>query len=1644
MHSKFTLTWGAGARGVGVCRVVAGLFVALAMGACDGAVNALPDGFAPGDDDDTGLPWDPDGPDDVAGYPVSVDEAAMRAVVRDGDVTVTVPLTLSRGTTATGRVTLTVVRLSASGDTTDVSRSTTFDFAKNSEPKLTLSVAGVNDAKGTASYVIAYDVKTNVEGAVAARGTRSLFDIVEKTRTLALGNDKLFAGGVTLLRLIVSDPKTGKPRANTTVAVTLVAGDREEQLFSGITDDFGFINPNVATPDDLSGSATLKIQIADGGDTILQPVSIVREAKVLLTTDKPLYQPGQTMHLRVLALKRPALRPAAGAQARFEVLDGKGNKVFKREVTLNDYGVAGATFAIASVVNTGKYTVRAVVDDTTTEKTVTVDRYVLPKFNVVTTAERPYYKPGDLLRATVDARYFFGKPVADATVTVAAYRSDVEVEKFNEVSGKTNAEGLYTFSFELPTFFAGTPLDQGNASVLLEVKVVDPAGQTFTNVKTITVAGADLVALMFSEQAEIVPGIANRFFISVTDPIGNPIVGAGFTVGVDGLEVASGSTDAFGLADFTYAPPGTQFVAALSAVGAGGASVERETSFSAGTAGVEAILLRTDKAIYKVGESIDARILASGGRTGRVFVDVIRAGQTAAMLALDLEAGEAQTTIDVSADLAGPITLFAYQIGESGNLIRASRLIFVRGANDLALSATLDKSIYKPAEEAKIDFEVKGPDGSGVQSALGVYIVDEAVYALTENRPGLEKLFFLIEGEIAEPRIQVQGFSNSDYVNPSDDTERDERAGEVLAASAEPLAGYPLNVDTYAGLEQSAVSTLTARVKADVTAMIDLLGVYAKQGVLTYENADVLVPGYLADYTDPFGRRYRVAVESASYQLVVESDGADETRGTTDDLKVTDSLYRAFYDSEWDDDDAFPGDGGGFDDDDFAADDDDATEAPGNDDDSNGGGDAGPRVRKFFPETLLAEPAIITDESGKATLTVPLADSITTWRMSALASSSTGAIGSMEKGITVFQDFFVDLDLPSAITRNDTFSVPVAVFNYLETPQDVTLTLKQEPWFALDDAAVKAVSLAPGAVASVSFKVRALEVGTHAFQVTGEAQGGADAVRRNVRVTPDGDPVIANFSGALDGKIDHEVSFPAGVVPGANELVLKIYPGLLSQAVDGLDAILRYPDGCFEQTSSTSYPNALVLNYLRTTGQVNPEVEAKALEFIALGYQRLVTFEVAGGGFEWFGNDPAHTILTAYGLQFSDTRKVYDIDDAVITRTQAWLASKQKPAGSWVPDAGGIAEGAINNFQSSALRNTAYVVWALLESGYADTAVIESGLTYLRQNQSGTIDTYTRALLANAFVAADPTSADADAALAKLDEAKQTDDKGRVYWTSEEPSETFSTGGGLTLETTALAAYAMLRASAYTDVATSAIDYLAGSKDSFGNWETTQGTIYALKAMIEAASLRGGDEGGTVKIKVNGNTVADLTIAADEADIVRLFDLTGEADAAVNTVTLEESGDGRFFYQLVATHYVPWATGGAPAESDVLAIDVAYDRTSLAVDETALATVTITNRVEAEARMVLVDLGIPAGFSLVAEDLEAYTGTLIQRYEVAPRQLIVYLYGVPASGVVTFSYRVRADMPLKSTAPRSAAYPYYTPEERAETAPVEFVVSAGN
>jgi alpha-2-macroglobulin-like protein len=583
-----------------------------------------------------------------------------------------------------------------------------------------------------------------------------------------------------------------------------------------------------------------------------------------------------------------------------------------------------------------------------------------------------------------------------------------------------------------------------------------------------------------------------------------------------------------------------------------------------------------------------------------------------------------------------------------------------------------------------------------------------------------------------------------------------------------------------------------------------------------------------------------------------------------------------------------------------------------------------------------------------------------------------------------------------------------------------------------------------GRVGGSQFTLEAKRIGKFKLTLQAEMDGPskrADIVVREIEVVPNGRSQTVAFNGRLEASVQHTVSFPPNAIPDAGKIFVRLYPGPLSQVIEGMDAILRMPYGCFEQTSSATYPNVLALDYMKRTKKGTPEIHAKAEGFIATGYQRLLTFEVHGGGFSWFGQAPANKILTSYGLmEFGDMAKVHDIDPKVIQRTQQWLAGQQQPDGSWKRDTGFINEGATDRYNADPLRITAYIAWALESTGYQGPEV-ERARQFISNHRSGTPDAYTLAVLAN-FAADYKKDRELTRQAVQQLLAARTEKDDQAWWSAEETG-VYGRGASAAVETTGLAVQALLKSGEAPAVALKALNYIAAKKDASGTWGTTQATIMALRALLLSTEKGGADARGTVEITLNGKPVERLTLTPENNDLFHQFVLKG-VDRGANDVGIHFDGQGGLAYQVAGQYFVPWTPN---ATGEPLSIDVTYDRTRLSQGDIATAVATVKSHLSKTANMVMVDLGIPPGFDLLSEDLDDYrtrnagrkSGRL-QKLNLTATQAILYFDSIAPGDTLTLRYRLRAKYPIRARTFQSRVYEYYDPEVSSVARPAQLEV----
>ncbi len=426
--------------------------------------------------------------------------------------------------------------------------------------------------------------------------------------------------------------------------------------------------------------------------------------------------------------------------------------------------------------------------------------------------------------------------------------------------------------------------------------------------------------------------------------------------------------------------------------------------------------------------------------------------------------------------------------------------------------------------------------------------------------------------------------------------------------------------------------------------------------------------------------------------------------------------------------------------------------------------------------------------------------------------------------------------------------------------------------------------------------------------------------------------------------------------------------------------------------------------------------------------------------------------------------RVHPVDETLIDRAAEWLLSQQMSDGSWENDRGLVHENTWSNLGNDNLPVTAYITWSLLEAGYGDDARTQDALAYVREYQSQAEDTYVLTLVANALVAGDRydnqggTVQLSSATQSVLDRlagmAKQAD--GGFFWQSDVATFMGSEGQTGSIETTALAALALLKSDTHPDLANGAITYIVKQKDSYGTWYSTQATILSLKVLIESVRTGAENVDAGVTVTFNGGQTKEISVTEDNFDVVQMLSFDDINIGRDNRVEISVEGEGSLMYQVAGSYYLPWQMlelyPGLVADEELVTIDVAYDRTELSINDKVEVAVDIRlNQPGGVAESALIDLGIPPGFSVETGDLSAlvahyddvledYAFPTIERYELTGRQVLVYISNLSAENPLSFSYHLRADYPISAQTPASNVYDYYNPEVSGVSVPQQLVV----
>ena len=682
------------------------------------------------------------------------------------------------------------------------------------------------------------------------------------------------------------------------------------------------------------------------------------------------------------------------------------------------------------------------------------------------------------------------------------------------------------------------------------------------------------------------------------------------------------------------------------------------------------------------------------------------------------------------------------------------------------------------------------------------------------------------------------------------------------------------------------------------------------------------------------------------------------------------------------------------------------------------------KIRNIFLESLAFIPELVT-ENGKADTNIRLSDNITTWSIQTVGNTKDGKLGYTTKEFKVFQEYFIDFSLPANAIVGDKVSIPVTIYNYTEDSLDVELDVKTNNWCTIGEYQNN-VSVPANGTQMIYVPIEITADGENSFRVESKAGEKTDVVERNLNVKVNGLEVESMVSsGIITENYSMDILFDEKYISGTEKLKLRIFPSAMVQTIDNIDAMLRLPTGCFEQTSSSLYPDILVLKYLQNSGLDNKEVKEMALDYISKGYQKLLTYEVKGtkGGYSLYGNSPAEPVITAFGLmEFNELKEVYDVDEDVIENMKEYLFKNQKINGSFNYSSTYIG-GALNTDE---VAMSAYIGWALSEV-CPDDSRLEKTIDYLEGKVDSTTDNYTLALIANVFA---NTNKDTSRVIKLLmDKINVTESGAYIGSTIRDYYGTY--GNHQNVQTTALTSIALSKTNKESKNNSELVNYIIANKYAGGTWGTTQATILALKAVNEFSTNSDISE-QTLTINLNGKS-NNIEI---KDDILDVYELEFDNVSKENKLSIGMK-KGKLIYEVIKDYYVDYSEIEASKN-----IDLAYTITeNVGVNGEVTQSIKFINNTDSNIENGLLKINIPQGTSVIEDSLlELKYKGIIEKYEYNYNSINIYFRNVEKAKEYSIDVKYRALYPEEITGGSLRFYDYYNPETEAIVGPTKIIV----
>ena len=692
-------------------------------------------------------------------------------------------------------------------------------------------------------------------------------------------------------------------------------------------------------------------------------------------------------------------------------------------------------------------------------------------------------------------------------------------------------------------------------------------------------------------------------------------------------------------------------------------------------------------------------------------------------------------------------------------------------------------------------------------------------------------------------------------------------------------------------------------------------------------------------------------------------------------------------------------------------------------------GENGVDPRRIFLDTAYWNPTLVTDAAGRAVITVPLPDNLTTWRVIARAVTLDTKVGEATTSLLVTQDIIAQPNLPRYGVLGDRFGVGLVGQNFSGAATTGQAELTAENLLLLD-AGAQTLDLPNGGSQAAHWTAVASQIGVGKVTSSLNTAAGGDLVELPLAVKPFAAPERVAASGAASPTASETFDMPFNAVHDASQLTLRLAPSVALGLLDDLDALIGYPYGCVEQTMSRLLPSVVAAQAYAQLEVPNPKAE-QIPEIVAQGLQKLYGFQLPEGGWGWFADDEAGASISTYvllGLVMVE-KAGYQVEAQVLDNGFSYL------------------DDALSSVTNS--NTKAYALYVKALAGRGDLNAARALMA-----QQAQMNPFGLSMLAQALHL-DGDDAAAQTVVDKL-LAKATDTGSLAYWPTEGERDWYHWQSISSAEKNTAAAIGALSALRPNEVKLpKAVRWLMrqrnGSYYMPAGWRDTQATAFAVLGLTDYILISGElNANYDYTVRLNDTEIAQgqVTPATARQPIAPIVVAGDALRLGLNELTIARTGDAQQppLYYAIMLRQELFYDGFAPLTSldQGLSIERTYalvegqPRADEAFNKGDLIAVTLTVEAQTDMAYVHITSPNPAGFDPLTDQMNgiAYGDEWwwprwfewgYNRKDVRDDSVdffVTHLY----AGEHTYTYRMRAARAGDFSALPAQAYPMYEEE----------------